>query len=146
MAINSPPPSDNPNTGPQLPGATGAQINAAIKGIVAASHEGTAATYASRGKLAESTFDCLQSLVDYSAGILAFMVGQGKAGFSFNFEGNNFTFGGRFNTPLGSIGNRPFTGVSFDAGFRNVPGQVTISPPNTQKGTTSTGPSGGVRK
>lgn len=140
----SPEPSDNPNTGPNLPGADGALINAAIKGVVAASHEASAATIKNRSMLAEARFSGLQSLVDFSAGIQAFMTGVGLAGIKFTYEGNNFEFGGRFNTPFGFVGNHPSGFSSSPTGFSNGPLSMTLSPPSTMKGTTATGPQGGV--
>lgn len=135
-------PSDNPNTGANRSGNPGALVNDFLKNQSSKTHYGTDAAYASRARLVEDSFSSLQSLVDYGFGIASFMVGQGRAGFRFIFEGNTFEFGGRFNTPLGFVGNSP-------SGFSSSPGSTsfsspTISPPNIVSNVTSSGPSGGV--
>lgn len=140
MPIMSPVPPTNPNTGKNRGGAPGKVLAQGISQHNTKDHLGSDATYANRKMMGEDSFSPLQSLVDCIFGLKNFMVGIGQAGLDVEFEGNHFQFGGFSNNPLGFVGHSP-------SGASSSPGSIAgISPPNTMKGVTSSGPSGGVTK
>lgn len=141
-----------PNTGKKQGDGAPAIINAKSKAAVDKSHGATNALGHGRSQIIEP-FSGIQTLADFTEGLPDFMVGVGTAGMSFtlitDFGTFNLGIGGRSSNPLGYL-SAPGFGNLFDAGFRNGPGSISfgpgISPPNNMKGTTSSGPSGGVKK
>lgn len=141
-----------PDAGPKGGAGAARIINQKAKAAVDKTHGATNALGHGRSQLIEP-FSGIQTLADFTEGLPDFMVGVGTAGMSFtlitDFGTFNLGIGGTSSNPLGYL-SAPGFGNLFDAGFRNGPGSISfgpgISPPNNMKGTTSSGPSGGVKK